>query len=345
MIFVPVSNVPESCSTKTFAYEFRHDSLRARYMSRQLDPDTFAAVSPEQWHDCDGDMIYRDWTWDGDDVELGTFHLPGIGRVTSPAAGEEPIYVHTDHLGTTRLITDNTETGGNPDPQVIYTAIFTAFGEEVSVLVDHDADPQTALVSGDADRYGYGGTHGYQSHVWHDDDSDWFPFQHVGARYYDPSTGRFLQRDPIGVAGGLNLYNYVGGRPMTLFDPSGLMSEGHNDEGFHDSIIGLWSRVEETIILWGIGGQVALVTDLGLGLIGTGYWSNGAYEFGDCTAGIMDAHRQIWGIKPPSPPRPPIPHGQPLPPSPPNSGQTQPPWEWPPYSPPERYPTVCNRCH
>jgi len=48
---------------------------------------------------------------------------------------------------------------------------------------------------------------------------------HVGARYYDPSTGRFLQRDPIGIAGGLNVYAYVGNRPTVRIDPLGLYDE------------------------------------------------------------------------------------------------------------------------
>jgi RHS repeat-associated protein len=41
------------------------------------------------------------------------------------------------------------------------------------------------------------------------------------ARYYDPQTGRFTQEDPIGLAGGLNLYGYAGGDPVNLSDPSG----------------------------------------------------------------------------------------------------------------------------
>jgi RHS repeat-associated protein len=41
-------------------------------------------------------------------------------------------------------------------------------------------------------------------------------------RYYDPSTGRFTQEDPIGLAGGLNLYGFAGGDPVNFSDPFGL---------------------------------------------------------------------------------------------------------------------------
>ena len=42
-------------------------------------------------------------------------------------------------------------------------------------------------------------------------------------RYYDPNCGRFTQQDPIGLAGGINLYRYA---PNTLswIDPWGLIS-------------------------------------------------------------------------------------------------------------------------
>lgn len=42
------------------------------------------------------------------------------------------------------------------------------------------------------------------------------------ARYYSTDLGRFLQPDPIGYQGGLNLYAYVGNDPLNLTDPSGL---------------------------------------------------------------------------------------------------------------------------
>jgi RHS repeat-associated protein len=42
------------------------------------------------------------------------------------------------------------------------------------------------------------------------------------ARYYDPWAGRFLQEDPIGFEGGLNLYSYVQNDPLNFIDPMGL---------------------------------------------------------------------------------------------------------------------------
>ena len=41
-------------------------------------------------------------------------------------------------------------------------------------------------------------------------------------RYYDPASGRFTQEDPIGLAGGINLYGYAGGDPINYSDPFGL---------------------------------------------------------------------------------------------------------------------------
>ena len=42
------------------------------------------------------------------------------------------------------------------------------------------------------------------------------------ARYYDPSTGRFLSEDPIRFGGGISFYPYVGNQPANFSDPSGL---------------------------------------------------------------------------------------------------------------------------
>ena len=61
------------------------------------------------------------------------------------------------------------------------------------------------------------------------------PFQYTGrdadsetglyyyrARYYDPSVGRFISEDPIGLQGGPNFYDYVANDPVDFNDPRGL---------------------------------------------------------------------------------------------------------------------------
>ena len=55
------------------------------------------------------------------------------------------------------------------------------------------------------------------------------------ARYYDPTTQRFLSRDPIEFeAGDFNFYRYVGGDPVNFRDPTGLLTQilvWHKGEG------------------------------------------------------------------------------------------------------------------
>ncbi|WP_269750002.1 RHS repeat domain-containing protein, partial [Pseudomarimonas arenosa] len=45
-------------------------------------------------------------------------------------------------------------------------------------------------------------------------------------RDYDPSTGRYIESDPIGLDGGPNTYAYVEGRPLITFDDKGLNASG-----------------------------------------------------------------------------------------------------------------------
>ena len=45
---------------------------------------------------------------------------------------------------------------------------------------------------------------------------------YMRARYYDPEVGRFINKDPIGFLGGLNIYAYVENNPVNHIDPEGL---------------------------------------------------------------------------------------------------------------------------
>jgi len=54
-------------------------------------------------------------------------------------------------------------------------------------------------------------------------------------RFYDPASGRYISADPIGLAGGINLYAYVEGNPITWLDSSGLL---RSDIDYVSSYIG-----------------------------------------------------------------------------------------------------------
>lgn len=46
-------------------------------------------------------------------------------------------------------------------------------------------------------------------------------------RDYDPTTGRYIQADPIGLDGGPNSYVYAGNNPLRYVDPEGLSTAGN----------------------------------------------------------------------------------------------------------------------
>ena len=55
------------------------------------------------------------------------------------------------------------------------------------------------------------------------------------ARFYSPSTGRFIQRDPTGLSGGANLYAYTANDPVNLVDPTGLFGTDFGGNNYRDA--------------------------------------------------------------------------------------------------------------
>jgi RHS repeat-associated protein len=107
-------------------------------------------------------------------------------------------------------------------------------------------------------------------------------------RTYSPTWGRFLQTDPIGYAGGANLYAYVNNDPLNLADPLGLDSQfGINISGTAALVI-LGANVGATFGIsvpdrpWNIGGYQLFVTPQVAGMAGAGAYIgagvSGAYS-------------------------------------------------------------------
>jgi RHS repeat-associated protein len=108
---------------------------------------------------------------------------------------------HQDRMGSVFLATDS---AGNPLEWYDYTA----YGEQTIRGPDGAGRGRSAI----------GNRLGFQGHLF---DSQ-LDLVHMRARVYRPAWGRFLSPDPIGLAGGSNLFAFVGGAPLAYSDPFGL---------------------------------------------------------------------------------------------------------------------------
>jgi len=88
---------------------------------------------------------------------------------------------------------------------------------------------------------------------------------YYGFRYYHPGLGRWLGKDPMGEAGGLNLYGYVGGDPINGIDPFGLWDFRAALDGFT-----AWgSRKRDACKDWVNSGAGGLASQLGATAVNT----------------------------------------------------------------------------
>jgi RHS repeat-associated protein len=119
-------------------------------------------------------------------------YIPGVlpDEVLIKIESSTKTYFHKDRLGSVIAVTD-------ASGDVLSSMKYGPFGETPSLT---------------GTPFGYTGQR-YDSEL---------QSYYYKARYYSPGIGRFLQPDPIGRGGGINLYSYVGNDAANRLDPSGL---------------------------------------------------------------------------------------------------------------------------
>jgi len=133
---------------------------------------------------------------DGNGAVTAYYFYNGRQLVAMQRAGAKVFFYHFDHNGNTMALTDASGT-------VSATYRYSPYGQILS---------QTGAVE---NPFTYVGAHGVV-----DEGDGIYLMRH---RHYDAMTSRFLQKDPIGIAGGLNLYDYAAGNPLLNIDPEGTV--------------------------------------------------------------------------------------------------------------------------
>lgn len=125
-----------------------------------------------------------------------------VGLLVGAGAGQKLYYIETDALGTPRVVID-------PDRNVAvwrWDLAGEAFGD---TLPNEDVDGDGVALVFDMRFQGQ-----------RFDSATGLNYNYM--RDYDSSTGRYVEPDPIGLAGGVSTFGYASGRPMNLIDRYGM---------------------------------------------------------------------------------------------------------------------------
>jgi RHS repeat-associated protein len=126
---------------------------------------------------------------------ITAYYVYGLGLISKITPSNEAYYYHYDGLGSTIAITDS-------NGSVVNKYAYDAFGKVLSQAEDIP------------NPFKYVGKYGVMD--------DGTGLLYMRARYYDPEMRRFINKDPIGFGGGLNMFSYVGNNPVNWVDPEGL---------------------------------------------------------------------------------------------------------------------------
>jgi RHS repeat-associated protein len=134
--------------------------------------------------------------------EPGTFSP--LAQIVQKGTSEKDIYYyHTDQVGAPYELT-------TMNGQIVWRAHYKVWGKVAAIDSSEQQDNNDAI----RQPLRFQGQY-------HDEETGLYYNYH---RYYDPDIGRFITPDPIGLAGGMNAYQYAP-NPTVWIDPMGLVKE------------------------------------------------------------------------------------------------------------------------
>ena len=155
----------------------------------------------------EGFRLLQETTWQGKRTYLYDAEQPytPVAAITGRGESQKIWYYHTDLTGTVQEVTA-------PDGTLVWAGYQAGFGENRGDISNSGAYFEQALrLPGQ----------------YYDEETG---LHYNLFRYYAPECGRFISQDPIGLNGGLNLYQYAP-NPIVWIDPLGLARYGNTGGG------------------------------------------------------------------------------------------------------------------